>query len=32
MRVSTGAVTDRSSNFAGTWVSLVLVAEYGWFQ
>ena len=32
MRVSAGAVTDRSSNFASTWVSLVLVAEYGWFQ
>jgi len=32
MRVSVGAVTDRSPNFAGTWVSLVLVAEYGWFQ
>ena len=32
MRVSAGAVTDRSPNFAGTWVNLVLVAEYGWFQ
>ena len=32
MRVSVGAVTDRSPNLAGTWVSLVLVAEYGWFQ
>ena len=32
MRISTGAVTDSSPNFAGTWVSLVLVAEYGWFQ
>jgi len=32
MRVSAGAVTDSSPNFAGTWVSLVLVAEYGWFQ
>lgn len=32
MRVSTGAVTDSSPNVAGTWVSLVLVAEYGWFQ
>jgi general secretion pathway protein G len=32
MRVSVGAVTDRSPNFAGTWVSFVLVAEYGWFQ
>lgn len=32
MRVSAGAVTDSSPNFAGTWVSLVLVSEYGWFQ
>ncbi|MEK6208768.1 MAG: hypothetical protein AABM64_00125 [Pseudomonadota bacterium] len=32
MRVSAGAVTDSSPNFTGTWVSLVLVAEYGWFQ
>ncbi len=32
MRVSAGAVTDSSPNSAGTWVSLVLVAEYGWFQ
>jgi hypothetical protein len=32
MRVSAGAVTDRSPKSAGTWVSLVLVAEYGWFQ
>ena len=31
MRVSAGAVTD-SSPTAGTWVSLVLVAEYGWFR
>ena len=32
MRVSAGAVTDSSPKSAGTWVSLVLVAEYGWFQ
>ena len=32
MRVSAGAVTDSSPNFAGTWVSLVLVADYGWFK
>lgn len=32
MRVNAGAVTDRSPNFAGTWVALVLVSEYGWFQ
>lgn len=32
MRVSTGAVTDSSPNVAGTWVRMVLVAEYGWFQ
>jgi len=32
MRVSAGAVTDSSPNLSGTWVSLVLVAEYGWFQ
>ncbi len=32
MRVSAGAVTDSSPNFASTWVSLVRVAEYGWFQ
>lgn len=32
MRVSAGAVTDRSPKVAGTWVSLVLVAEYDWFQ
>jgi hypothetical protein len=32
MRVSAGAVTDSSPNFSGTWVSLVLVSEYGWFQ
>ena len=32
MRISAGAVTDSSPKSAGTWVSLVLVAEYGWFQ
>ncbi len=32
MRVSAGAVTDSSPNVAGTWVSLVLVSEYAWFQ
>ena len=32
MRVSAGTVTDSSPKSAGTWVSLVLVAEYGWFQ
>jgi len=32
MRVSAGAVTDSSPKSAGTWVSMVLVAEYGWFQ
>jgi len=32
MRVSAGAVTDSSPNSAGTWVSLLLVYEYGWFQ
>ena len=32
MRVSAGPVTDASPNFAGTWVNLVLVAEYAWFQ
>ena len=31
MRVSAGAVTDSSPNFAGTWVNLVLMSEYGWF-
>lgn len=32
MRASAGAVTDSSPNSAGTWVSLLLVYEYGWFQ
>ena len=32
MRVSAGAVTDSSPKIGETWVSLVLVAEYGWFQ
>ncbi|MGQ0579829.1 MAG: type II secretion system protein [Betaproteobacteria bacterium] len=32
MRVSAGEVTDSSPSVAGTWVSLVLVSEYGWFQ
>ena len=32
MRVSAGAVMDATPNFAGTWVNLVLVAEYAWFQ
>jgi hypothetical protein len=31
MRTSAGAVTDSAPNYGGTWVSLVLVAEYGWF-
>ena len=32
MRVSAGAITDSAPNPAGTWVNLVLVAEYGWFR
>ena len=32
MRVSTGTVTERSPGSAGTWVSLVLMGEYAWFQ
>lgn len=32
MRISAGAVTDRSPQAAETWVSLVLLTEYGWFQ
>lgn len=32
MRISAGAVTDSSPNPAGTWVSVVLIAEYGWFK
>ncbi|HWH47135.1 MAG TPA: hypothetical protein VN664_04980 [Burkholderiales bacterium] len=31
MRTSAGAVTDSSARNGGTWISLVLVAEYGWF-
>jgi len=32
MRVSTGTVTERSPGPADTWVSLVLMGEYDWFQ
>ena len=32
MRVSTGTVTESSPGSADTWVNLVLVSEYGWFQ
>jgi len=32
MRVSTGTVTERSRGSADTWVSLVLMGEYDWFQ
>ena len=32
MRVSTGAQPDNSPKWAGAWVSLVLVSEYGWFR
>jgi hypothetical protein len=32
MRVSTGTVTESSPGSADTWVRLVLMGEYDWFQ
>jgi hypothetical protein len=32
MRVSTGTVTESSPGSADTWVNLVLVSQYDWFQ